>query len=207
MLLLPEPKNDTQYQISQKDETQFHICDPNHKKPISKFGANNKKIEPWIKYYDMKIFYKLVALAAVITIGCQKNKSTPDIQVVHVSAQPPVATFKITNTETGTNSVLEGKKMIFENDSQNGDSYLWDFGNGTTSTEKVPTGIDLWPCTTTVTVTLTVTNSEGKTSTHSEPYYVICARLFGGTHVDHNKGAERSHGTSLKIAFCQLNSI
>lgn len=154
-----------------------------------KFGSHLKKVETLNKIFIMKRFYTCLLLVAVAAISCQKSKgtlnSTTESRNQAVVVKPPTANFRITNTQGTSNNVLEGKTMNFENISQNGDSYLWDFGNGTTSDKKVPTDINLWPCSSTVTVTLTVTGKDGKTATHSEPYFVICARTVGGKHADH----------------------
>jgi hypothetical protein len=138
------------------------------------------------KLYIMKQLSILIVLSAIIISSCQKNKEgasvvTPPVTPATPVAPAPTASFKITSTlATGTHNVQELKTMVFENDSENGDSYFWDFGNGTYSTEKVPSNIMLWPCQTTLTVKLTVTSRDGKVATYSDPYNVICYRMIPG---------------------------
>jgi PKD repeat protein len=56
----------------------------------------------------------------------------------------------------------DGRTVRFENLSRGGDSYSWDFGDGSTSTEIAPT--HTFPGPGTYTVTLTATNANGSTS-------------------------------------------
>jgi PKD repeat protein len=67
--------------------------------------------------------------------------------------------------------VPEANVFMFQNDSQNASSYFWDFGNGTTSTEKSPT-LKL-PDAGTYTISLTVTNKDGKTSVTKKQIKVV----------------------------------
>lgn len=57
------------------------------------------------------------------------------------------------------NAVVSGEAVLFDNTSEFGDSYLWDFGDGTTSTEENPVHIYATPGY--YTVTLSVTNGCG----------------------------------------------
>ena len=137
----------------------------------------------------MKQLFSILLLAA-IAIGCSKNShsgssstSAPMNPVIH--AAPPVASFKITNTiaVSGVNgdAVKEGTPLAISNSSQNGATYYWDFGNGNTSTEKVPSNEFLYPCMQNNTVTLTVTNADGVSTTSSQSIYVACYRSVGGS--------------------------
>lgn len=65
--------------------------------------------------------------------------------------------------------------MTFSNDSENADSYFWDFGDGTTSTEENPT--HLFPASGPYVVQLTA-ESCGKTSVYSQNIGVVTAGVF-----------------------------
>lgn len=82
--------------------------------------------------------------------NCASSEDT--IQVMDIPA--PVASF------TETTSFLT---VIFTNTSQGGNSYLWDFGDGNTSTQMNPTHV--YAAEGQYTVQLTVTDSCGSTST------------------------------------------
>ncbi|HKC37118.1 MAG TPA: hypothetical protein VKB95_13680 [Chitinophagaceae bacterium] len=127
----------------------------------------------------MKRFHTCVILITIIVISCQKEKGGPDAipasSTLPVMVKPPNADFKITNMPSSGN-VWEGLNLSFDNSSQNADSYYWDFGNGTTSTEKIPSGISLVPCGFTYTISLTVKNKDGQSSTYSAPFLVLCSR-------------------------------
>ena len=131
----------------------------------------------------MKQLYKAFLVIAVVAISCQKSgvsnsESTkvnpPNNNNVTPTVAAPTAGFKITNT-AATLAVWEALTLTFENTSQNGSTYLWDFGNGTTSTEKTPANFYYGICGQTKTITLTVKNSSGE-ATFSAPYTVYCSR-------------------------------
>ncbi len=67
-----------------------------------------------------------------------------------IPGPPPVASFTY---------VLDGYTATFTNTSVNGDTYLWDFGDGTTSTEENP--VHTYPGNGLYTVVLTATNPNG----------------------------------------------
>jgi PKD repeat protein len=125
-------------------------------------------------------------LLAVIVSSCQKSSNdaakpkTPSSPVV--VTPPPVADFKISNA-AGAGSVWEALTLNFDNSSTDADSYFWDFGNGTTSTEKNPSNVSLVPCGMSYTITLTIKNKSGQSATYSVPYGVLCSRGMGfGAH-------------------------
>lgn len=95
----------------------------------------------------------IMAILLMICIACE-NEETHQLS-------NPVALFE-TNTET----VKEGNSVILTDKSfdQNGKitKWLWDFGNGTTSTEQNPTYI--YPEIGEYTITLNVTDNEGNKS-------------------------------------------
>jgi len=127
----------------------------------------------------MKRFYTCLILITITVISCQKEKGGPVATPVSVTppvlVKPPNADFKITNAASSGN-VWEGLSLSFDNSSQNADSYYWDFGNGTTSTDKIPSNISLLPCGFTYTISLTVKNKDGQSSTYSAPFFVLCSR-------------------------------
>jgi len=131
----------------------------------------------------MKQLYKTFLMIAVVAISCQKTSvstsesakvNPPNNNNVTPTVAAPTAGFKITNTAS-TAAVWEALTLTFENTSQNGATYLWDFGNGTTSTEKTPANFYYGTCGQTNTITLTVKNSSGE-ATFSAPYTVYCSR-------------------------------
>jgi PKD repeat protein len=138
----------------------------------------------------MKRFYTCLVLIAIIVISCQKSSSdtaksvTSPTPVVTPVAPLPTANFKI-NNEVSPGNVWEAQTLDVVNSSQNGVSYLWDFGNGTTSTDKTPSNFSLAPCGLTYIVTLTVKNKDGQSATYSARYFVYCSRGMGfGAHGD-----------------------
>jgi PKD repeat protein len=136
----------------------------------------------------MKKIYMGLVLLIVILSSCQKSssdvsKTASSTSAAGTTSAPlPSANFKINNTISPGN-VWEALTLNFENTSTNGDTYLWDFGNGTTSTDKVPSNFSLAPCGMTYTIKLTVTNKDGQSSTSSSRYFVVCSRGMGyGAH-------------------------
>lgn len=82
----------------------------------------------------------------------------------------PQASFS-TNIVLGSEP-KESEAIQLNNTSSGENTYLWDFGNGTTSTEKNPSVS--YKIHGTYTVTLTVTNSEGLRSTTSLEVTILC---------------------------------
>ena len=124
----------------------------------------------------------------LIISSCQKSSSDAAkpkaVTDPVVTTPPPTVNFKITNAAS-PGVLWEGLDLTIENSSENVDSYLWDFGNGVTSTDKIPANISLFPCGTTYTITLTVKNKSGQSVTSSVPYSILCSRGMGfGQHVD-----------------------
>jgi PKD repeat protein len=83
------------------------------------------------------------------------------IEVGTAGAVPPSAGFDITQ------SAADYLEYTFTNTSTDGETYMWDFGDGNTSTEESPTHVydthDIY------TVTLEVTNAAGLTATLEKP--------------------------------------
>ncbi len=119
---------------------------------------------------------------AIFVSGCQKSDKVNS----NASALPdnasskPIASFKIINTVDiihNRNTIMELWPLEFANNSINGDSYYWDFGDGKYSTDKIPADVFFAPCQRTVTITLTVKNSAGETSSMSQDYSIQCSRM------------------------------
>jgi len=70
-------------------------------------------------------------IALLVFVGCKSDK------YVFEDLGEPVKSF-YTNT---VGELLINENITFTNESENADTYLWDFGDGTTSTEKNPTKI------------------------------------------------------------------
>ncbi len=99
--------------------------------------------------------------------GCKKVENTAAID------PEPVASFKINNTiEEGV--VMEDTEIEFDNRSQYADSYEWDFGNGITSTERIPRAVVLRPCGRTHTIRLIVRTRRGRSATTTQTILVRC---------------------------------
>src|SRR4026207_1229822 len=96
-------------------------------------------------------------LSAVVISGCNKAGNSAN------NDPAPVAEFKITNM-VADETVMEGSIIDFENNSQNADSYEWDFGDGRVSTERIPAGIEYRQCPRTVIIRLLVRTRNGRTA-------------------------------------------
>ncbi len=116
---------------------------------------------------------KLLFILIVVTLCFSACKKAQDL----LPAPAPQAAFS-TNIVTG-HEPLESDAIQLTNTSTENSTYFWDFGNGTTSTEKTPAlsynmhGI--------YTVKLTVTNSAGVKSTTSHDVIILC-RFRNGDH-------------------------
>jgi len=79
----------------------------------------------------LKLFFSLLVL---ITVGaCSKKDAGIPTSPPSPQTPDPMAIFNFDNTD-----LRAPVKIKFENESQNADTYLWEFGDGTTSTEKNP---------------------------------------------------------------------
>ncbi len=119
-----------------------------------------------------KLTVVLAVLVGMIS-GCQKGKDVVSANQVNPPAKP-TASFQISNPiQAGW--VLEGSPVIFDNKSTNADSYYWDFGNGSYSTDKTPDNIAFSPCGHTYTITLTAKTKSGDVAVYSETINVLCS--------------------------------
>lgn len=119
----------------------------------------------------MKRFFFVLSLISIGLSSCSGDST----EIPTKTSETAVANFKVA-TKDGT--VNEQQTFTFENDSKNAVSYLWDFGDGVTSTAKVPTYA--YPSCGYYTVKLTVTDSNGKTNTVTHDLPALC--IFGGHH-------------------------
>ncbi|MEO6668527.1 MAG: hypothetical protein ABIN36_03555 [Ferruginibacter sp.] len=131
---------------------------------------------------------KKIAIASLLICflinGCKKgneiNDNTKPVPANNADIQQPTASFKIANL-TSLGMILEANISDFQNLSQNGNTYHWDFGNGITSDSKIPQGISFTPCGATNTISLSVTNKSGQIATCSQTYTILCR----GKHARH----------------------
>ena len=84
-----------------------------------------------------------------------------------------VAAFTIDNEKQ---KVDENEYLLVSNNSENAVSYLWDFGNGKTSTKENPSYA--YKMHGNYIISLTVTDKFGNTDIHSKELIVLC--VFGG---------------------------
>lgn len=109
-------------------------------------------------------------LPLLITIGCLILLGSCNDQEEIVPPVLPTANFDFEGPYgSPLFPTLSGIEIIDK--STNGDTYLWDFGNGETSTEKAP--IFWYPTSGTYTITLTVTSSTGEKSTATKSIKIV----------------------------------
>lgn len=140
----------------------------------------------------MKNFFILSALLALAFFtSCEKQT----IEDIAITPNQETAPFPVANDHdfsnvksSGTadftinhdyNTLYEEDVLLLENKSIDAVSFLWDFGNGDTSTQANPTyKYELHGYRT---VTLTITDSYGKTHQTSHEITVLC-HFGGGDH-------------------------
>lgn len=108
----------------------------------------------------MKKNYLLVCMMALTILSCKKSEPLPT----------PTAGF-----ELALAIATQGTTFTPLNTSQNSTSYFWDFGDGVTSTEKVPTFklITIGDHK----ISLTVTNADGTASTSSKNVRIVAPMI------------------------------
>lgn len=123
----------------------------------------------------MKTVYIIAAFMLFFASSCQKNSpSTGNANPSNTDNSSIIADFKIANIING-NCVKEGKNLALLNNSQNAVSYHWNFGNGITSDDIIPSKIAYVPCGSTYTITLVAKDLNGKTSSVSKTVTVLCS--------------------------------
>jgi PKD repeat protein len=104
-------------------------------------------------------FFAIVALFATVSFASCKKESTT-----------PVADFSISSRYSRVDTFFYGDTVLFNNLSKDADTYLWNFSDGTTSTEKNPKKFYVNPRINefvNLTVTLTATR-DGKSATKTK---------------------------------------
>lgn len=103
----------------------------------------------------------VITVIALSITACKRERIVPD----------PIASFAVEKdtSQSVTISVYESNSLI--NTSTNADSFLWDLGNGTISTDKQASVYYSTPGT--YVVTLTATNKDGKKSVATKDIKVV----------------------------------
>ena len=137
-----------------------------------------------------KVFILSALISVTIFTSCNKQEmeddfvpASPELPslVTHINtdnhdiskATVGKANFTINNEN---NEVHEKEALLLTNNSTNAVSYLWDFGNGNTSTEADPSY--KYELHGNYTVTLTITDVYGNMHQESHEILVLC--VFGG---------------------------
>jgi len=129
-----------------------------------------------------KLYILLLALIFAFT-ACKKDLD---------SAPYPTADFKLFVTTVDQSAIV-----IPLNNSDAAESYLWDLGNGKTSTDKIPTiSFDKLGD---YDISLTVTNADGVTNTSAKKIKVVAPILSSITITDINKWAGFGSSTLKKF--------
>jgi PKD repeat protein len=121
----------------------------------------------------MKKIFILAVFSLLLINSCKKGNDQVLKASDETTTPKPEARFSIANLAS-EDLILEGNITDFRNESTNGDSYLWDFGNGITSSEMVPHNISFIPCGGKYTISLTVKNKSGETSTYKQQFEILC---------------------------------
>jgi PKD repeat protein len=131
----------------------------------------------------MKSIIFTLCLLTVIVSSCSKNSNsnTPVKEETPVLTAP-LAKFSVTYT-INNDGVKEGDDVRLDNQSVNAVSYLWDFGNGTTSTEKSP--VYQFACGN-MNVKLTIIGENNSTAVFTKDLLVYCKGKNVGGKADDN---------------------
>jgi PKD repeat protein len=111
----------------------------------------------------MKKTCLILILAATLGAGCKKDPVPP----------APKADFTMDSQTVSAMTVQQGTHLPLVSNSENSVSYLWDFGDGTTSTDKEL--IHVFEKAGTFNVSLTVKSPGGQTSTAKKQVKVLTA--------------------------------
>ncbi|RPD93392.1 PKD domain-containing protein [Aureibaculum marinum] len=127
-----------------------------------------KKINHLIKFVSKLCLSTLVLITFLLTTSCDPTIDALSYDLAEANSKPdlkpPVASFKATETS-------DFLTYDFSNTSSSATDYLWDFGDGNTSTDV--DGANTYPDEGTYTVTLTATDKLGKSDTFSMDIEVV----------------------------------
>jgi len=133
-----------------------------------------------------------ITLTVITSSGCNGTVTLPGYIVVD---QIPVPSFTV-NTPTG----CDPHQTAFNNTSSNGTTYLWNFGNGNTSTGFNPTNLYITPGTYNVTLTTISTNGCSQSITQNA---AVTVNTVSGT----VNGTPRSGCSPLSVAFVGSSTV
>lgn len=151
-------------------------------------GVSGNTFNPTGLSGNISITYTVTDLS-----GCSNSQTN----IINVIGGNPTASFSATNIS------LEAS---FLNSSSNANSWLWDFGDGTTDTTENP--IHNYATAGTYTVTLTVTNSCGSNSTSQQITVLNCPNslINGGFESGAGTGAWTEYSLTFGTPICSISS-
>lgn len=138
--------------------------------------------------YKMKKFLYILSGIGLMTMSCNKGNDN--------TSNKPVAKFSISGYEHPTPCTI-----TFINVSSNSTSYMWDFGDGTTSTASNPT--HTYNLNGTYILRLTATGPEGT----SEACKLVSIEPPPGSQSAFSYYIEKCTGTPVGIAFKTINPL
>jgi|GEM_PF-5034901 len=107
--------------------------------------------------------------AGLLLCSCNVDDDLTQQNATQTEPSAAVADFKLTNPDE---IIKEGTYLNLINTSQNAKSFLWDLGDGTTSTEAAPN--HLYPKCGSYNVKLTVTDSNGEQTSVEKVVDIFC---------------------------------
>jgi len=139
-------------------------------------------------------FNQIGSYPVTLTVSSANGCSATQTLASNINvAIPPVAAY----TQNFT-TVCASQQVQFTNQSQNADTYLWDFGNTVTTTQTSPS--NAWSNDTTYTITLTAINACGTATSTSQVTVLLpvadftfnqnCGNLVNATFTDQSQGAD-----------------
>jgi len=123
-----------------------------------------------MKQVNTKPFLSLIAIAVLLIASCRKN---PQFQSIVTQGASPSVGFSYAVSDT--NALV----VTFKNLSQNASTYYWQFGDGTTSTDTLPTHV--YVTSGRYTVKLVARSSAGYSSDTSMPVIAAAPATSGFT--------------------------
>lgn len=156
-----------------------------------------------MKTNRFKTYLTIVSVLGLLTVYSGCDEELPAAGSL-VDETPPVAAFSFTQ---GENNYLS---VAFTNESISATDYLWDFGDGNTSTEKEPTNV--YAADGDYTVSLTASDKLGATSNISttltlvEPDEPFTPVILEAGFEDGSSGSEICGGGAMDGRDCWRNS-